>query len=177
MEPMTTDWIQAGAALLTMIAAIAALVIAAKAPRLAAAFAEKYRRESAAEEERQKMRMLVFFSLMKHRVEVLAPDARAAINLVDVAFSDVEDVRDARRLFIQATVAQPYSATAIIERYHAIIEAVARALGYDSIKGFDVRTGYYPEGVGKLDEAALVEAEEKIARRAAKLGAGSSGTS
>jgi hypothetical protein len=167
MEPSITDWVQAGAALLTMIAAIAALTIAAKAPRLAAKFAEQYRRQNAAEEERQRFRLNVFMALMKHRSEILAADARAAINLVDVAFADDLQVRNARRLFIEATTAEPYNATTIVERFHALIEAVTRAMDMGSLTGFDVRSGYTPSYIVKLDEAAIVEAEEKIARREA----------
>ncbi len=168
MQPTTTDWIQAGASLLTMLAAIVALIIASKAPRLAAIFADQYRKQSAAEEDRQKLRLAVVSALMKHRTEILAPDARAAINLVDLAFADQIEVRNARRLFIEATLAQQSNPTAIVERYHSLIEATVRALGLNEITGFDVRSGYYPDAILKLDLAAVADAEEKLARRAAQ---------
>ncbi len=169
MGPSVTDWIQAAASLLTMLAACAALIVAAKAPRLAAKFAEEYRRQSAAEEDRQKLRLGVFSALMKHRSEILAPDARAAINLIDVAFADQPEVRNARRLFIEASLGEPTNPTTIVERYHAMIEAAARAVNLsETITGFDVRSGYYPDAIARLDAAALADAEEKLARRAAE---------
>ena len=165
MGPHFTDWIQAAAALLTMLAAFAALIIAAKAPRWAAKFAEEYRQQNAAKEELQRFRMGVFSTLMAHRSEILAREARTAINLVDVAFAGVPGVRSARRLFIDATTSG--SSTNIVERYHALIEAVAREMdASEHLDGFDVRLGYYPIAAGKIDEAALIEAEEKIAKRA-----------
>lgn len=169
MAPQLTDWIQAAAALLTMAAAFAALMIAAKAPRLAAKFAEQYRSENAAREDLQRYRMSVFSTLMAHRSEMLARDARLAINSVDVAFADDLQVRNARRLFMEAAQANPTNAVQIVERYHAMIEAVARAMNAgNELTGFDVRTGYYPMAMARLDEAALAEAEEKIALREEK---------
>lgn len=167
MGPHVTDWIQAAASLLTMMAAFAALIIAAKAPKWAAKFAEDYRQQNASAEEIQRFRMQVFSTLMAHRSEILAREARAAINLVDVAFAGIPRVRNARRLFIEATSGE--SPTNIIERYHALIEAVAHEMDSSAeLDGFDVRRGYYPVAAGKIDEAALMEAEEKIAKRAAR---------
>lgn len=96
-----------------------------------------------------------------------------SINLVDVAFADVPAVRDARRLFIEATSQESENPVVIVERYHSLIGAVATTLDMGhQITGSDIRMGYYPVGAGKLDEAAIAEAEEKIARReTAKMGA------
>ncbi|WP_334655698.1 DUF6680 family protein [Sphingomonas panaciterrae] len=149
-----------------MVAAIAALVIAWRAPKMAAEFAERLRAQNQATEELQRFQMNVFATLMRCRAEILNPEARAAINSVDVAFAAHAEVRDARRLFFEAVSQQPVNSERIIERYHGLIETVARALGLGSIiTGFDVRAGYYPTAIGRLDEAALAEAEEKIARR------------
>lgn len=168
MNGSTTDWIQAIAALLTMCAALAALVIAARAPRAAAQFAEEYRRKNAAEDERQKLRMSLAAALMACRAELLNADARRAINLVDYAFADVPNVLEARRLFLAATSLTPPNPSLIVERYHGLIEAVARAMGTPfSITSQDIRSGYYPDAMSRIDEATLAEAEEKIARRAA----------
>jgi uncharacterized protein DUF6680 len=169
MHPTITDSIQAGASFVTMVAALAALLIASKAPRLAAKFAEKFRSQSAANELVWRFQLQVFTALMAHRSEIMHPEARAAINTVDVAFGGSPEVRNARRLFIDATLAQPSDSTAIVERYHGLIEAVARALNLtQGISGFDIRAGYYPEAVAKLDAAAIADAEEKLARRAAQ---------
>lgn len=166
---MTPEWVSAAAALLTFGAAAAALVVAWRAPKMAAEFAETLRRQNQATDELQRFQMNVFVTLMRCRAEILNPEARAAINVVDVAFPRNEGVRNARRLFLEAAAVPDGPPERTVERYHALIEAVARATDLSSqISGFDVRAGYYPEGVSKLDQAALADAEEKIARRAAR---------
>lgn len=166
----TADWLQAVSSILTMFAAFIAAVVAWRAPTAAAKFAEKLRQQSADDEDMRRFRMTVFSALMKCRREILNVDARAAINLADVAFADVAEVRVAQKLFFEATQALPPSPERIIERYYNLIEAVARAMDFGpAITGFDVRAGYYPEALGKLDDAAFAEAEEKLARRAAAV--------
>lgn len=166
---MSPEWVSAAAAILTLLAAVAALVIAWRAPKMAAELAETLRRQNQAADELQRFQMGVFATLMRCRAEILNPEARSAINLVDVAFPTDDGVRSARRLFLEAAAAQNGTPERTIERYHALIEAVARATDLSPyITGFDVRAGYYPEGVSKLDQAAIADAEEKIARRAAR---------
>jgi hypothetical protein len=146
--------------------AVIALIVAAKAPRAVARFAEEFRRKNQAEDDVFRWRLNLFANLMAYRSEILNPAARQAINTVDVAFADFPEVRDARRLFIDATNDKSSGSTVVVERYYALIEAVARAVALSHlISGYDVRAGYYPEAIGKLDQAALLEAEEKIARR------------
>jgi hypothetical protein len=168
-HPTLTDWIQAIAGLLTMAAAVTALIIAAKAPRLAAKFAEQYRSESEARDHLQKLQVAVFLQLMAHRAELTSLPARQAVNAVDVLFAANADVRNARQMFMAAVNIRPTDGTLIVERYHNLIAAVARAVGVDNLIGpFDISQGYYPEAAGKLDLAAIAEAEEKLARKAAK---------
>ncbi|WP_448658303.1 DUF6680 family protein [Sphingomonas sp. CJ99] len=165
---MSAEWVQAIAGVATMLAAIAALIIAAKTPRLAAQWAEQYRRETAEADAKRQIQLNVFYALMKSRVEILNVDARAAINLVDVVFSDNLEVRSARNLFIQASLKEPFEPNVMVERYHQLIESVARAVGLGSaINGFDIRQGYYPEAMAKLDQAAVADAEARLAAVAA----------
>lgn len=163
-EPLVTDWLAAGASVVTFFTAAAALYVAAKAPKKAAEWAETYRRQSEQAAERERLRTQVFVSLMKCRSQLLHPDALAALNLVDVAFSDVPSVREAYRSFHEATLEDPSIPEKIIERYHVLIDKVSQAVGMsDQITVSDIRSGYYPAAVGKLDEAALADAEVKIA--------------
>jgi hypothetical protein len=151
-------------------AAIIALIIAAKAPRLAAKFAEEYRSQNAAREDIQRLQLHVFLQLMAHRAELANPLARQAVNAVDVVFAGNSDVRTARHMFMAAVSDRPVKSELIVERYHSMIEAVARAMavGTNVIGPIDIRMGYYPEAAAQLDMPALAEAEEKIARAAAK---------
>lgn len=163
-EPLITDWLTATAAVFTFFTASAALFVAAKAPKKAAEWADTYRRQSEQAAEREKLRTQVFVYLMKCRSQLLHADAIAALNLVDVAFSDVPAVREAYKSFIEATLEDPSNPAKIIERYHVLIDKVSQAVGMsDQISVSDIRSGYYPLALGKLDEAAIADAETKIA--------------
>ena len=85
---ITPEWVQAGAATATLAAAIVATVIAANTPKRAAAFAEQYRREGKAADDRAQLRISVFAALMRCRNQIVHVDAVTALNLVDVAFID-----------------------------------------------------------------------------------------
>lgn len=138
-------------------------------PRLAARFGEQYRRESKAEDDRAALRLGVFSALMKCRAQILHPDAITALNLIDVAFIDSRSVRDAWRHFLQAANVpdEQFNAVALVERYQGLIHSIARDLNLgDQISLSDVQLAYYPQALGRLDQAAMADAEEKIARRA-----------
>lgn len=173
---MTPEWIQALAAVLTLLAALAALVIAAKAPRLAAKYAEDYRRQTAADDELRSLQSNVFRALMKGRKEILASDTRAAINLVEAAFPDHPKVRNARRMFTKAANATPFNADVFVQAFTELVQEVTVAVGLgDRIDRFDIESGYYPEALGKMDEAAIAEAELKLADKAKMQGRAETG--
>lgn len=133
---------------------------------MAAQFAEDLRASNEVATERAKMRLLIFTALMKCRSQILHPDAIAALNMIEVAFPDSHAVRAARKSFIAATLEEPSLPVKIIERYHVLIDKVAAEVGFGGTVGpSDIQSGYYPSALGRLDEAALAEAEEKIARR------------
>jgi len=167
VEPTITDFVQAGAAVLTMIAAFAALFVAIKAPKWAASYAESFRREHAKIDERDRLRMHTLLMLVRGRKQILHPDTVTALNIVDLAFSDEFAVRDAHRSFIRAT--NGGTSEQIVTNYYALVLAAARSVGLgEHFLSDDLHNGYYPEGLGKLDEAALAEAEQKLAAKAAR---------
>jgi hypothetical protein len=70
-------------------------------------------------------------------------------------------------MFTKAATAEPFDAEQLIARYLDLIASVAGALGLgDSIDRFDIESGYYPTALGKIDEAAIADAEKKLAERA-----------
>ncbi len=167
---ITPEWVQAIASIATLGTAGAALKIALDGPRRSARFAEEYRALSKEADDRRAMRVGVFATLMRCRSQMLHVDAVTALNLVDVAFIDAPNVRESWRHFLVAAGAKPFNATALIERYHGIIHAIAREMKLsDSISLTDVQAAYYPEAFGTMDEAALADAEEKLARRTARV--------
>jgi len=168
MQPSITDWILAGSAILIFGSAVLAAIIASKAPKMAARFAEGYRAQNAAREEMQKLKFHTFLQLMAHRADLASPLAQQAVNAVDVLFANYPEVRKARQMFVFAVNERTTDATVIVERYHSLIETVASAMGVASwISPSDIHLGYYPEAAANLDQAALAEAEERIALREA----------
>lgn len=159
---MTAAWIQAISGVLTLFAAITAAWIASQVPK----WSETLRKSGRLSEQSDDLKRLVLISLMKGRNAMVHADTLAAINLLDVAFIDSQDVKEARRNFMQAACAEPFSGERLVERFHAIIVCVVREMGLNKdITPADIQQGYYPRVLGQLDEAAIAEAEEKLARR------------
>ena len=162
-----TDWIIAIASATTAVAAIGAFVVARRAPRAAAKFADQFRRESVPLEEREKLKTQVLLALLKGRSQLMHQDTIAALNVVDFVFHDEPDVRSSYRLFIEETYAG--GADKIIDRYRHLTASVAKSMGLGStITEADMRLGYYPTALSKIDQAALADAEERIAKHAAQ---------
>ena len=157
-------WVQAVAGVFTFGAACVAAWIAGRVP----GWSEQIRTTNRISEQAADLKRVVLISLLKGRSALLHQDTLAAINLIDVAFIDAHAVRDARRNFIAAAGAEPFSADRLLERFHGIIIAVVREMGLsESITAADIQGGYYPRALGKMDEAALIDAEDKLAKRAA----------
>jgi hypothetical protein len=162
---ISPDWIQAVAAVLTFGAAGLAVWATFRAPKLAAEFAERLRADAQVDDEKRRMKLFVFTTLMQYRAAILNPNCVAALNLIDVAFIDDTKTREAWKDFCHATDPKNNLTQSITERYIQILDKMAQGLGLSSqISIFDVRACYYPEGMGKMDHAALLEAEDKIQR-------------
>lgn len=158
----TAAWVQAIAGALTFLTALVAAWIASQVPK----WSEAHRARARPAEQLLDFQRGVLIALMKGRSAIAHPDTLTAINLLDVAFVASPDVRAARRNFMEAANADPFSAERLVERFHAIIVAVVREMGLSAaITPADIQQGYYPIALGKIDEAALVDAEIKLAKR------------
>jgi hypothetical protein len=80
-------------------------------------------------------------------------------------------------LLIQASLAKPFVAASLIDRYHDLIHQVVIATGFeDKLSGFDVRAGYYPELLDTIDAApwqkrkknSLAEISECVSREVSR---------
>lgn len=159
------SWAQAFFGLATFGAACIAVKAAYDAPKRAAEFAETLRADAIKADEDRRLKLLVFTNLMQFRAQILNPTAIASLNLIDVVYRDHREVREAWRYFLSATAQEPHVVEVVHERYRAIIEKMARALGLDAdITVEDVKNIYYPKGQGELDEVAHLELQEKLKR-------------
>jgi hypothetical protein len=165
---MATDlaaWLQALAGFATFGAACVAVKASYDAPRRAAEFAENLRQETQKSERDRNLQMLVFTNLMQFRAQILNPTAVASLNVIEVAFREHKEVREAWRHFLEAASEQPAVAAKIVERYLSIIEKMARALGLSSdLSVKDIQNVYYPQSLGEADEAATLETQARLRR-------------
>ena len=157
--------IQAVAAVSTFLAACVAVWATFRAPKTAAYFAETLRSTNERIEESRRLKLFVFTTLMQFRSQIASYNSVAALNLIDVVFMDSKEVREAWRDFHLSTAATPFVMATTVERYHAIIEKISRDLGLNQeITISDIRQSYYPKGLGEMDEAALLETQDKLQR-------------
>ncbi len=93
------------------------------------------------------------------------PNVVGPLNLIDVVFVDSPDVRVAWRHFLEATKEATFSPERLRERYLSIIDKIARDIGLsDKVTIVDIQNSYYPRGLGDMEEAAYLEALDKLQR-------------
>jgi len=162
---MTPEEVQALAAVATFFAAALAVWATFKAPKRAAEFAEGLRLANMEADERRRMKLTIFSNLMQYRAQILNPNAIGSLNLIDLIFRDVPEVRLAWAHFLAAANEKPFSSAKLMERYYGIIEKMARHLNLaDEITISDIENTYYPQILGDIDEASLLENQEKLSR-------------
>ena len=169
---MSPEQVQALAAVFTFLAALAAVWATFSAPKKAADFAERLRVQNTQVEEAHRRKMHVFAVLLENRGSMASASSVSAINLTDLVYADVKDVRDARRDFMEAADAHPFEVVALYERYLALIGAMARHLGLQSeISIYDIRSTWLPMGLGEQAELEYLERQRKLSELRVKPGA------
>lgn len=161
MSEIGAAWIQAGAAVATFLAACVAVWATFKAPERAAAIAEQLRQANDKADSERRSKAFILETLLRHRASIIHADAVNALNLIDIIFIDVPDVREAYHQFWNAT-ADPNPAELRVERYNAIIEKIVRHLGMsEKIKASDIQRSYHPVGYAKVAQLQMAEMEER----------------
>lgn len=153
------DWAQFG----TFGAALIAVFATYQAPKRAAEFAERLRREHVVEDHTQRQKELILATLMRHRAQILHHEAVAALNLLDVAFRSSRDVREAYQQFWNAISTEPPVPAALQrERFYKIIETIVRDMGIDNeIRASDIARAYYPNFMSKNFEVEVADVERR----------------
>jgi hypothetical protein len=151
------------AAVFSAIATALAAFATWKGPIHAAKLAEDLRRKAAAEDERRKLRLQVFTTLMAHRAIIYDAEAVKNFNLIDVVFHDSRDVRDAwAKFFASLDGVKKIPRHVQDELLHRLLNAMAADLGLSgSLVPDDLSRVYYPDA---LAEAAYVEGLDRRAR-------------
>ncbi|HJV43172.1 DUF6680 family protein [Caulobacter sp.] len=159
--PTAEEW-QAIAGIATFAAACVAVWASFRAPKLAAEFAEKLRRDAFASERARLMQIDLLFELMKHRNRYTYSDIYPSLNLIDLVFSESPPIRQAWHQFFLSVTDQGAVNSLRQERYNKIIEEIVRYLGLgDQINSLNVQMAYVPTIEHKRQEVLLAEINRK----------------
>lgn len=149
------------AAFLSAVAAVAAAVAAWRGPVSAARMSDALRVQSDLATHARQVRLNVFASIMQGRAEIYNDDTVRALNLVDVAFADDVDVREAWAELFQALSNSPPDHV-IDERLRRLLRAMSLNLGLSkSLKQDDFGRVYFPTAI--LEERNVRQLERKAA--------------
>jgi hypothetical protein len=117
-----------------------------RAPLAAAQMAERLRRDAEQAQERQRQKHLVFATLMQERAAIYSESAVRALNIIDVVFSDVREVREAwATLFYDFQPQNNIPIHVQHEHIRQLLATIARDIGLgDQFRIEDLNRVYLP---------------------------------
>lgn len=133
-------------------------------PIRAAKLAEELRQKATAEEEKRRLKLEVFTSLMMHRAAFYVEAAVKNLNLIDVVFHDNRAVRNAwADLFASFDGAKKVPEHSQNEKFDKLLNEIASDLGLSgSLLPDDLRRIYYPRPLADAELLVRLEREEKL---------------
>ena len=153
------------AAFLSAVAAIAAAVATWRGPIVAARMAEQLRKQSADEQESRRIRLNVFGAIMQERAEIWNEDAVRAFNLIDVAFADSREVREAWSELHRSLNSSPIPEHVVDERIRQLLKSMAADLGIShSLTPDDFGRVYFPTALAEERNVRQLERRAALAR-------------
>jgi hypothetical protein len=157
-------WFSFGAALLSAIATLFAALAAYRAPVSAARYSEKLRLENEKLNERRRMKMIVFTTLMQERATINSPESVRVLNLVDTIFADAVSVRESwAELHLLFGKEDAYSIAMREEKIRKLLKDMADDLGIShTLRLDDFGRIYYPKSMADQDFIANRRRELEI---------------
>ena len=120
------------------------------APRAAAKLAEELRRTADRAQERQKSKLQIFTILMQERAAIYSEDGVKAFNLIDVAFNDCREVREAWSELFLIFNTNPMPPHALDERLRKLLAAMANDIGIaENLRTDDLGRVYIPTAISQ----------------------------
>ena len=129
---MSAEMLSAVAALLSFLTTLGAAFATWSAPIAAARLTERLREAASNRNEQRRMRQLIFMTLMQERATYQSPEAVRALNLIDAAFIDQFDIRQAWAKLLESL--EPRSRATELEkkdRLRALLQAMSASLGLE----------------------------------------------
>jgi hypothetical protein len=115
------------------------------APRAAAKYAESLRHNAERADQRQRRKLEVFESLMQERGQIHSENGVRALNLIDIAFIESREVREAWSELFSAFQSKPVLQHVVDERLRKLLAAIAKDMGLgDKFRNDDFSRIYLP---------------------------------
>ncbi len=154
------------AAFLSAVATAFAAWAAWKGPVAAAQASEDLRRKNDEANERKRMKLWVFSTLMQERAYLATVDAVRALNLIDVVFRDSSPVREAwAELYLAYSNTRDVPAHVQDERLRAMLKEMAVDLEIaDKLRGDDLGRIYYPQAIAEEEQLRQLERKVSLSR-------------
>jgi hypothetical protein len=132
----------------------------------AAEAAEELKRKNDDANERKRLKMWIFSTLMQERAYLATIDGVRALNLIDVVFRDAGNVREAwANLFLAYSTDSKVPEHAKDERLRNMLKEMAADIGIaDKLRGDDLGRVYYPQAIAEEEELRQLERKVSLSR-------------
>lgn len=162
-------------AIFSAIATGLAVLATWRAPMAAAKLAEALRRESDRASERKRQKLYVFSLLMQERAQIHSDNGVRALNLIDIAFSESHEVRDAWADLYAAFHLKPLPQHVMNERLLRLLGAMAKDMGLaDELRIDDLSRVYFPVVQEQEQIIKNIQRQQTLARLLGENAAGAS---
>lgn len=152
------------AALLSAVAALAAAFATWQGPRSAAMLAERIRKDTEQANERRRMKLQVFSTLMQERATIASIESVRMLNSIDFVFYDAPRVREAwADLFSIFHTSEIPHTQLREEKLRGLLKEMGADIGLsDTLKVDDIARIYYPNALAREEEVRMWQQEQAI---------------
>lgn len=151
-------------AFLSAVATLLAAFATWQGPRSAATLAEKIRKDAERENERRRMKLQVFSTLMQERATIASLDSVRMLNSIDFVFSDSPRVREAWAdlfsIFHTTDIPHPQLRE---EKLRILIKEMGVDIGLsETLKVDDIARIYYPNAIAQEEELQMLRRQQAL---------------
>ncbi|HCH72310.1 MAG TPA: hypothetical protein DFK19_10305 [Ochrobactrum sp.] len=152
------------AAFLSAVAALLSVIATWQGPRSAAKLSEQIRRDTERENERRRMKLQVFSTLMQERATIASIDSVRMLNSIDFVFSDSPKVREAwADLFAIFHTSEAPHIQLREEKLRNLLKEMGADIGLsDTLKVDDIARIYYPNALAQEEELQMLRRQQAL---------------
>lgn len=152
------------AAFLSFIATCLAAFATWQGPRSAATLAEKIRNDTERENERRRMKLQVFSTLMQERATIASIDSVRMLNSIDFVFASSPKVREAwADLFAIFHTSEAPHPQLREEKLRVLLKEMGADIGLsDTLKVDDIARIYYPNALAQEEELQMFRRQQAL---------------